>query len=234
MRSLDTSLTWQSTNQAIVTERARKLRAQYALQANDLRARIERRVNRIPVALRKATMGELLEKHMASLRAQQANPSPRKLLSPAKASRSFRTVSVSPNVRKASAASPSARRVKKQRYGMSAFNLYVHVSLNSADSSIQPRRNLFRQGKRPCSWRTARCPQEPKETWTWCRCWYFACCVPRDEGCRLQNPISQDVQFQNISALAVTRLTREANELFLPCKTHVASETHQPTQIHIS
>lgn len=103
---------------ATVTERARKLRAQYALQANDLRARIERRVNRIPVALRKATMGELLERHMASVRAQQANLSPRKLLSPAKASRSFRTVSVSPNVRKASAASPSARRVKKQRYGL--------------------------------------------------------------------------------------------------------------------
>ncbi|XRM44850.1 hypothetical protein ABZX51_007957 [Aspergillus tubingensis] len=100
-----------------LTERARKLRAQYALQANDLRARIERRVNRIPVALRKATMGELLEKHMASIRAQQANLSPRKLLSPAKASRSFRTVSVSPNVRKASAASPSARRVKKQSHG---------------------------------------------------------------------------------------------------------------------
>ena len=48
---------------ATVTERARKLRAQYALQANDLRARIERRVNRIPVSLRKANIGELLEKH---------------------------------------------------------------------------------------------------------------------------------------------------------------------------
>ncbi|KAK5788179.1 hypothetical protein VI817_009137 [Penicillium citrinum] len=39
-----------------ITERARKLRSQYALQANDLRARIERRVNRIPVSLRKANM----------------------------------------------------------------------------------------------------------------------------------------------------------------------------------
>ncbi|KAI9822077.1 MAG: hypothetical protein M1826_000585 [Phylliscum demangeonii] len=46
-----------------VTERARKLRAQYALQAQGLRARIEIRVNRIPVALRKAKMGELLAKH---------------------------------------------------------------------------------------------------------------------------------------------------------------------------
>ncbi|PWY89095.1 hypothetical protein BO70DRAFT_359414 [Aspergillus heteromorphus CBS 117.55] len=100
-----------------ITERARKLRAQYALQANDLRARIERRVNRIPMALRKAKMGELLEKHTASLRAQQENTSPRKLLSPAKAPRNFATISVSPNVQKASAASPSARRVKKQSHG---------------------------------------------------------------------------------------------------------------------
>ncbi|BCR87375.1 uncharacterized protein ACHE_31362A [Aspergillus chevalieri] len=64
-----------------ITERARKLRAQYALQTHDLRARIERRVNRIPVALRKAKMGDLLEKHNASLRAHH---SPRKVTSPVK------------------------------------------------------------------------------------------------------------------------------------------------------
>ncbi|PGH36489.1 hypothetical protein GX50_00676 [[Emmonsia] crescens] len=55
-----------------VTERARKLRAQYALQAQDLRGRIERRVNRIPVALRKAKMGDLLAKHSESTRADDA------------------------------------------------------------------------------------------------------------------------------------------------------------------
>ncbi|KAL1975904.1 hypothetical protein VTN31DRAFT_4296 [Thermomyces dupontii] len=49
-----------------ITERARKLRMQYALQVQDLRARIERRINRVPMALRKMTMGELLEKHMAA------------------------------------------------------------------------------------------------------------------------------------------------------------------------
>lgn len=47
-----------------VTERARKLRAQYALQAQSLRTRIELRVNRIPKSLRKANMGELLEKYI--------------------------------------------------------------------------------------------------------------------------------------------------------------------------
>jgi Nbl1 / Borealin N terminal len=52
----------------LVTERARKLRAHYALQVQDLRARIERRVNRIPVSSRKVRMGELLEKHSAASR----------------------------------------------------------------------------------------------------------------------------------------------------------------------
>ncbi|EYE90199.1 uncharacterized protein EURHEDRAFT_527198 [Aspergillus ruber CBS 135680] len=81
-----------------ITERARKLRAQYALQTHDLRARIERRVNRIPVALRKAKMGDLLEKHNASLRAHH---SPRKVTSPAKRNITNTT------------AGASARRVRK-------------------------------------------------------------------------------------------------------------------------
>ncbi|KAI4267901.1 MAG: hypothetical protein L6R35_006811 [Caloplaca aegaea] len=50
-----------------ITERARKLRAQYALQAQSLRARIELRVNRIPTAMRKAKMGELYQKYLESI-----------------------------------------------------------------------------------------------------------------------------------------------------------------------
>ncbi|CCU81303.1 contains a borealin domain/predicted protein/conserved in related fungi [Blumeria hordei DH14] len=46
-----------------ITERARKLRAQYMLQAQGLRTRIEIRVNRIPTALRQAKMGDLLRKY---------------------------------------------------------------------------------------------------------------------------------------------------------------------------
>ncbi|KAK5056622.1 hypothetical protein LTR84_012154 [Exophiala bonariae] len=49
-----------------ITERARQLRAGYSLQCADLRARIERRVNRIPLAVRKMTMGELMEQHQAN------------------------------------------------------------------------------------------------------------------------------------------------------------------------
>ncbi|KAJ5371577.1 hypothetical protein N7517_003583 [Penicillium concentricum] len=78
-----------------ITERARKLRAQYALQANDLRARIERRVNRIPVSLRKANIGELLEKHNAATNKQQV-ASPSRKYSPIKVSRNIASISVDP------------------------------------------------------------------------------------------------------------------------------------------
>ena len=57
-----------------VTERARKLRAQYALQAQSLRTRVELRINRIPTSLRKAQMGELLQKYVESQRRDQEPP----------------------------------------------------------------------------------------------------------------------------------------------------------------
>ncbi|OJJ46239.1 hypothetical protein ASPZODRAFT_159782 [Penicilliopsis zonata CBS 506.65] len=88
-----------------ITERARKLRAQYALQAHDLRARIERRVNRIPVALRKATMGELLEKQTAALR------SPRKIGQTGKAA--IRNVTAMSVDMHGAPTSAHVRRVKK-------------------------------------------------------------------------------------------------------------------------
>ncbi|CZT17241.1 uncharacterized protein RCC_03074 [Ramularia collo-cygni] len=51
-----------------IAERARKLRSQYNLQAQGLRARLEMRVNRIPQALRKRNIGELVEEHENRLR----------------------------------------------------------------------------------------------------------------------------------------------------------------------
>ncbi|KAK3330856.1 Borealin N terminal-domain-containing protein [Apodospora peruviana] len=48
-----------------ITERARKLRANYSIHAQSLRTRIEIRVNRIPLSLRKARMGDLLQKYSA-------------------------------------------------------------------------------------------------------------------------------------------------------------------------
>ncbi|KAL8916081.1 MAG: hypothetical protein Q9172_006464 [Xanthocarpia lactea] len=53
-----------------ITERARKLRAQYVLQAQNLRMRIELRVNRIPTAMRKANMGDLYQKYLEIIKKQ--------------------------------------------------------------------------------------------------------------------------------------------------------------------
>lgn len=46
-----------------VTERARKLRNQYKLQAQSLRAHIEMRINRVPSSLRRSKMGDLDSAH---------------------------------------------------------------------------------------------------------------------------------------------------------------------------
>ncbi|ATY63435.1 hypothetical protein A9K55_008026 [Cordyceps militaris] len=61
-----------------ITERARRLRAQYNLQAQGLRSRIEIRVNRIPTALRKMKMGDLLLKYINQEQAALRPPVPAK------------------------------------------------------------------------------------------------------------------------------------------------------------
>ncbi|KAI1826475.1 Borealin N terminal-domain-containing protein [Xylaria intraflava] len=55
-----------------ITERARRLRAQYNIQAQQLRSRVEMRVNRIPRTLRRLMMSELPTR---SLQQQQSRPS---------------------------------------------------------------------------------------------------------------------------------------------------------------
>ncbi|RYP41618.1 hypothetical protein DL769_011552 [Monosporascus sp. CRB-8-3] len=59
-----------------ITERARRLRAQYNIQAQQLRSRVEMRINRIPTTLRKAKMGELLAKSSAEPQQQPKPPRP--------------------------------------------------------------------------------------------------------------------------------------------------------------
>ncbi|OAA64936.1 Borealin-lik [Cordyceps fumosorosea ARSEF 2679] len=61
-----------------ITERARRLRAQYHLQAQGLRSRIEIRINRIPTALRKMKMGDLLIKYINQEQAALRPPVPAK------------------------------------------------------------------------------------------------------------------------------------------------------------
>ncbi|KAI0196278.1 Borealin N terminal-domain-containing protein [Xylaria flabelliformis] len=57
-----------------ITERARRLRAQYNIQAQQLRSRVEMRVNRIPTTLRKLKMRELPAK---SYQPHYPRPAPR-------------------------------------------------------------------------------------------------------------------------------------------------------------
>ncbi|KAI0548572.1 Borealin N terminal-domain-containing protein [Xylaria curta] len=57
-----------------ITERARRLRAQYNIQAQQLRSRVEMRVNRIPTTLRKLRMRELPAK---SYQSHYPRPAPR-------------------------------------------------------------------------------------------------------------------------------------------------------------
>ncbi|KAF4974182.1 hypothetical protein FZEAL_8887 [Fusarium zealandicum] len=47
-----------------ITERARRLRAQYSFMAQTVRSRVEMRINRIPMSLRKVKMGDLFQKYM--------------------------------------------------------------------------------------------------------------------------------------------------------------------------
>lgn len=60
----------------VVTERARKLRAQYTLQAQNLRSRLEMRVNRVPQNLRRKTLQELMDEHAAKVKPAPPPPMP--------------------------------------------------------------------------------------------------------------------------------------------------------------
>lgn len=98
-------------NIMIVTERARKLRAQYMLQAQGLRTRIEIRVNRIPMAIRRAKMGELFLKYAEKEAKTKSGSSAReKINSPTK--------NMIQTAQSQSRASPSPQRrpTKRQRY----------------------------------------------------------------------------------------------------------------------
>ncbi|GAB7352761.1 hypothetical protein MBLNU459_g3110t1 [Dothideomycetes sp. NU459] len=61
-----------------ITERARKLRAQYAFQAQGLRARLELRINRIPQSLRKTSMHDLVHKYDGQNKPGPTSSSPQK------------------------------------------------------------------------------------------------------------------------------------------------------------
>ncbi|MCJ1249186.1 hypothetical protein MMC30_006409 [Trapelia coarctata] len=90
-----------------ITERARKLRAQFALQTQSLRTRVELRVNRIPKTLRSARMGDLLLKHAESMRQQEMAPAmPTSQPAPAEATRKGTTANEPKAIMLAAATQP--------------------------------------------------------------------------------------------------------------------------------
>ncbi|KAF4344452.1 Borealin-lik [Fusarium beomiforme] len=74
-----------------ITERARRLRAQYNYMATTVRSRIEMRLNRVPMSMRNIKMGDLLQKcldqeqqRVAKSAAQRKQPSTTRAASPPK------------------------------------------------------------------------------------------------------------------------------------------------------
>lgn len=59
-----------------VTERARKLRAQYALHAQGLRSRLEMRINRVPKQLRATNIADLIDQYSEQLEPPSKKPLP--------------------------------------------------------------------------------------------------------------------------------------------------------------
>lgn len=119
-----------SINASIVTERARKLRAQYNLQAQGLRTRIEIRVNRIPMALRKAKMGELADKYKNGQHPQLSRSTPSALPTsfarpppvPEKDTPVARTISQTASNVAASSKLGPGRPPKQTRFGSSLYS----------------------------------------------------------------------------------------------------------------
>ncbi|POS76073.1 hypothetical protein DHEL01_v205524 [Diaporthe helianthi] len=120
-----------------ITERARKLRAQYNLQAQGLRTRIEIRVNRIPMALRKSKMGELADKHNNGQHPQVSKPTP-----PAFSSSVFRPPPVpekdTPGTRPTSQATSEATTAPKRGPGRPPKRTSDQISGAGKENETEP------------------------------------------------------------------------------------------------
>jgi hypothetical protein len=112
-----------------ITERARKLRAQYAVQCADLRARVERRVNRIPTAVRKMTMGELMAKH--------AKPAPKTQTKSAMAAARDRPLPPLPKEQSSKTASPMRLKSSPAK-GKKRKSSQIHIARDNDDDVFVP------------------------------------------------------------------------------------------------
>ena len=128
----------------VVTERARKLRAQYALQAQSLRTRVELRVNRIPTALKKTNLSQLLEKHME---AQKKDQEPKPAMKPATKSTSSKALPKLPTTAEENPTAPihatRTRGAKRKRLAPLPFYILTII----LTTSHQRRPHLHRQRK---------------------------------------------------------------------------------------
>ena len=112
----------------LVTARARKLRAQYALQAQGLRTRIEIRVNRIPIALRKAKMQDLIDKYTAEAKVKEEAAAKTAAMAEKASKAATGAAAAKPAAKsKKTAQATTKRGVKRTRYETMTTNL-VHVS----------------------------------------------------------------------------------------------------------
>lgn len=121
-----------------VTDRARKLRGQYALQAQGLRVRLEGRLNRVPFQLRQRKMQDLMNEYV-----EKRSPA-----KPALMSTQARKVVEVPMPRK---------ELKRQRY----THQTPRTNMMTADNNIQ-RPNLHRLRRQRKRYRSR--PREPQET----------------------------------------------------------------------
>ncbi|RMD42619.1 hypothetical protein DV735_g2508, partial [Chaetothyriales sp. CBS 134920] len=116
-----------------IDERKRRLRVHYALQSADLRSRIERRINRIPMAMRRMTMREVMAKHQEAIKAQTAAKKP--VLAPAPSARPLPQLPSEPAKsslpKRAQVHSPAAARGRKRKTSE------IHIA-SDQDSENQP------------------------------------------------------------------------------------------------
>ncbi|EPE36414.1 hypothetical protein GLAREA_05752 [Glarea lozoyensis ATCC 20868] len=118
-----------------ITERARKLRAQYMLQAQGLRTRIEIRVNRIPMALRTAKMGDLYAKY-SEIAVKNTQKSPQRI---EKAASPYKNRME--DIRENSRASPSPQKPKKR--------VSDEMSIDKENEDIENPKKRVRGGPAP-------------------------------------------------------------------------------------
>lgn len=76
----DSQSTCTSDSHATVATRIEALRSEYTNHAKNMRAKLELRIKRIPVAMRNMTVGELLEQHLER-EGKQKMVSPNKIVS---------------------------------------------------------------------------------------------------------------------------------------------------------